>query len=112
MGQLDEPPLDGAAAGFFAGVDSDFADAGLAAVSVLAALSLFDAASVFGGASDFVSGFASALASDAGASDFAALSSVFAAGFDLLPLRKSVTYQPLPFNWKPAADTFLTSASA
>jgi hypothetical protein len=25
---------------------------------------------------------------------------------------KSVAYQPLPFNWKPAAETFFTSASA
>ena len=29
----------------------------------------------------------------------------------LLPLRKSVTYHPEPFNWKPAADTCFTSAS-
>ena len=31
------------------------------------------------------------------------------AGLAPLPL-KSVAYQPLPFNWKPAAETFLTSA--
>ena len=31
-------------------------------------------------------------------------------GFFAVPLsRKSVTYQPLPFNWKPAAVTFFTS---
>jgi hypothetical protein len=29
----------------------------------------------------------------------------------LLPLRKSVTYQPEPFNWKPAAVTCLENAS-
>jgi hypothetical protein len=27
-------------------------------------------------------------------------------------LRKSVTYQPEPFSWKPAAETFLESADA
>ena len=29
-----------------------------------------------------------------------------AVGF-VVPLRKSVTYQPLPFNWKPAAESIL-----
>jgi len=31
---------------------------------------------------------------------------------DFAPPLKSVTYQPLPFNWKPAAETFFTRASA
>src|SRR5688572_6674571 len=39
---------------------------------------------------------------------FSALS-VFAAGFEPLPL-KSVAYQPVPFSWNPAAVTILASA--
>src|SRR4051794_38727331 len=55
------------------------------------------------GASDLA---ASGLAASAFVSPFA----LSAAG--LLPLpRKSVSYQPLPFSWKPAADTSLRSAS-
>src|SRR5689334_3858673 len=51
-------------------------------------------------ASDFVvSGLLSAGLSADGFSD------------DLLPPRKSVAYQPLPFNWKPAAETSFCSAS-
>jgi hypothetical protein len=38
-------------------------------------------------------------------------SSFFAAGAPLLPPRKSVTYQPEPFNWKPAAVTCLRKLS-
>jgi hypothetical protein len=41
-----------------------------------------------------------------------AVLSLLVSGFDLLSdaglLLKSVTYQPLPFNWKPAAEICLT----
>ncbi|MFO7580421.1 MULTISPECIES: hypothetical protein [Nitrosomonas] len=32
----------------------------------------------------------------------------FELGWGACLFLKSVTYQPVPFNWKPAADTFLT----
>ena len=49
----------------------------------------------------------------AGASDFdSGLASVAGAEFPPLPPRKSVTYQPEPLSWKPAAVTCLEKACA
>ena len=49
----------------------------------------------------------------ASADGFASAAPLSPFAVDLAPLlRKSVTYQPDPFNWKPAAETFLASADA
>jgi hypothetical protein len=44
--------------------------------------------------------------------DFASPDGLSAAGADLAPSRKSVTYQPDPFSWKPAAVTCFSKLSA
>lgn len=55
---------------------------------------------------------AGAAASDLGAELDSVLESVAGAALPLLPPRKSVTYQPEPLSWKPAAVICLENASA
>src|SRR5258708_908628 len=79
----------------------------MARAQLVAAGTLFFAAGLASHfVSPFASGFVSLFASDfvsLFASDFAALSGAVAFSAGFLPPLKSVAYQPLPFNWKPAA---------
>ena len=92
--------VDESEAGLAAGFDPESADAalGLAGLSSLDVVPLlFDAASAAGGLAVFESALDGALSESA-------------AGAALLPaggLRKSVTYQPDPLSWNPAAVTCL-----
>src|SRR5437762_2102815 len=70
----------------------------------------FGSVFVSGVDSAFASVLLSEVASLAPAAAFASAPGLSPAGFD--PPLKSVAYQPLPFNWKAAAETILTSAAA
>lgn len=94
----DEGVGDGDGEGAGAGEGDDGLGAGAAAsdLGLASAGLLSPAGAPVGAVSDFVSALLS-----------------LAASFFLLPLsRKSVTYQPLPFNWNPAAVTCLVYVAA
>ena len=94
-------------ADYFAGVAD--AGAGALAVGVAVGAAAGVGATLSDFTSDFVSGLASVLLS---APPSGVAVSVFASAAGFLPSRKSVTYQPLPFNWKPGAVNCLANVAA